>query len=584
MPLIAPILDDRSFEDLFAELRNRIPVYNPTWTDHLDSDPGITLLQLFAYLGEGLQFRFNQIPEATQIAFLKLLDLPMEPARAAQALLRFESKVGNGVVLYGGDQVKAGKTLFTLTQDATIWPLDCVAVARRSLLSEDELSDSAKVSSFINGLDSELSVAVKGSVDALRLAQGEDLTVAPYEVLTLSSDGMSPPIDFSATVDGNLWIAILKNESVVDDPLTDLKRVEGRTLPLSLGFAPAVWYPGIDEVAVCGADDGPSLIWQASLATLKKDGSPDYTPVRVAGDTSAGFTRQGIVRLELPVDLAPLGVPVAPAGLAGSGDFPPELDDDRADQLWFWLRVWRGDGSRIGEVRLLTLNAVAGEQTVAAAGELLGGGNGQPGQQYQLANAPVLRDARYPVRLQVEESGVWTDWTQVETLDASLPGDRHFALDGEAATVRFGQRYPQLGERIRVMGYRWGGGAAGNVPAKAIDKVGDTLAGPLPPYGPDGNGWPLGRRVLARELEGVAMQVEGVEYIEALRLDAATSDDAGNISWAATETLSIKGWEVPEVAGIIVVDDGTALPPPGTGLVPPLTRPAVPVPVLRDVC
>ena len=32
MPLIAPILDDRSFEDLFAELRNRIPVYNPTWT------------------------------------------------------------------------------------------------------------------------------------------------------------------------------------------------------------------------------------------------------------------------------------------------------------------------------------------------------------------------------------------------------------------------------------------------------------------------------------------------------------------------------------------------------------------------
>ena len=56
MPLIAPILDDRSFEDLFAELRNRIPVYNPAWTDHHDSDPGITLLQLFAYLGEGLQF------------------------------------------------------------------------------------------------------------------------------------------------------------------------------------------------------------------------------------------------------------------------------------------------------------------------------------------------------------------------------------------------------------------------------------------------------------------------------------------------------------------------------------------------
>ena len=117
VPLIAPVLDDRSFEELFAELRNRIPVYTPEWTDHHDSDVGITLLQLFAYLGEGLQFRFNQIPEATYVAFLKLLDTPLRPARAAQALLRFESKQANGVALYAGDQAKSGKQLFTLAQD-----------------------------------------------------------------------------------------------------------------------------------------------------------------------------------------------------------------------------------------------------------------------------------------------------------------------------------------------------------------------------------------------------------------------------------------------------------------------------------
>ncbi|SBT07496.1 conserved hypothetical protein [Candidatus Accumulibacter aalborgensis] len=752
MPLIAPILDDRSFEDLFAELRNRIPVYNPTWTDHLDSDPGITLLQLFAYLGEGLQFRFNQIPEATQIAFLKLLDLPMEPSRPAQVLVRFESKVANGVVLYGGDQVKAGKTLFTLTQDATIWPLDCVTVARRSLLSDEDLGDTAKVRAFIDGLDSELSVAVRGSVDAIRLAQGEDQPVAPYDVLTLTSDALSAPVDFSATVDGCLWIGVLKNTDVVKDPVVDLQRPAGRTLPLAIGFAPAAWYPGIDEVAACAAGDGPSLIWQASLAQLDKDGSPAYTAVRVAGDSTAGFTRQGVVRLELAADLTPLGVPVAPIGLAGSGDFPPELDDDRADRLWFWLRVWRGDGSRIGEVRWVTLNAVPGEQSVAAAGELLGSGNGQPGQVYQLAHTPVLLDPRYPVRLQVEESGVWTDWTQVDTLDASTSADRHFALDAEAGTLRFGERWPQLGERLRVIGYRWGGGAAGNVAALGIDKLGALLAGalppaplvragqvalkcsnplpasggadsesldaalrripselrrnhravarddfaelalqtpavvlgraeclplfhapsrsrkpgtvsvvvwpardaqhpnaplpdaweltqvcgwldrwrlvttelyvipptyrrialavsvkvrdgygldairdwvdillrqylaPLPPFGPDGHGWPLGRRVLARELEGVAMQVEGVDYIETLRLDAANTDQDGQISWAATEILPIADWEVPEVAGIIVVDEATELPAPGSGLAPPLARPPVPVPVLRDIC
>jgi hypothetical protein len=56
---------------------------------------------------------------------------------------------------------------------------------------------------------------------------------------------------------------------------------------------------------------------------LAKDGSPDYTPVRVAGDTTAGFTRQGVVRLELSADLTPLGVPLAPIGLAGTATFRP---------------------------------------------------------------------------------------------------------------------------------------------------------------------------------------------------------------------------------------------------------------------
>ena len=48
------------------ELVRRIPVYTPEWTDHNASDPGITLIELFAFLGENLLFRFNQIPEATQ--------------------------------------------------------------------------------------------------------------------------------------------------------------------------------------------------------------------------------------------------------------------------------------------------------------------------------------------------------------------------------------------------------------------------------------------------------------------------------------------------------------------------------------
>ncbi len=69
MALRTPILDDRSYAQLRDELVARIPVYVPEWTDHHPSDPGVTLLELFAFLGENLLFRFNQIPDATRLAF-----------------------------------------------------------------------------------------------------------------------------------------------------------------------------------------------------------------------------------------------------------------------------------------------------------------------------------------------------------------------------------------------------------------------------------------------------------------------------------------------------------------------------------
>jgi hypothetical protein len=90
--------------------------------------------------------------------------------------------------------------------------------------------------------------------------------------------------------------------------------------------------------------------------------------------------------------------------------------------------------------------------------------------------------------------------------------------------------------------------------------------------------------VIAREPEGAAMQVEGVEYIEALRMDAATRQADGSETWAPVEVLILNEWEVPEVAAITVVDDATPLPAPGSGLSPPPVRPPVPVPVLKEKC
>jgi Baseplate J-like protein len=79
MPIPLPELDDRRFEDLSEELRGLIPRHCPEWTDHNVSDPGITLLELFAWLGEALIYRLNRIPEKSLRKLLALLYPRDEP-------------------------------------------------------------------------------------------------------------------------------------------------------------------------------------------------------------------------------------------------------------------------------------------------------------------------------------------------------------------------------------------------------------------------------------------------------------------------------------------------------------------------
>ncbi len=76
MPLILPKLDDRSYADLVEEARALIPAHAPEWTHHNPADPGITLVELFAYLAEMLIYRLNRVTDANVHAFLKLLNGP----------------------------------------------------------------------------------------------------------------------------------------------------------------------------------------------------------------------------------------------------------------------------------------------------------------------------------------------------------------------------------------------------------------------------------------------------------------------------------------------------------------------------
>jgi hypothetical protein len=73
---LRPTLDDLTYADLVARARARIPALAPDWTDHNPADPGITLVELFAWLAEMLVYQADQLPPDRTDAFLALLNGP----------------------------------------------------------------------------------------------------------------------------------------------------------------------------------------------------------------------------------------------------------------------------------------------------------------------------------------------------------------------------------------------------------------------------------------------------------------------------------------------------------------------------
>ncbi|MEM7019916.1 MAG: putative baseplate assembly protein, partial [Pseudomonadota bacterium] len=89
MSLNAPNLDDRTFQQLVNEMRSRIPTYCDDWTDINLSDPGITLIELFAFMGERLLYRMNQVPELHLRKFLEMLGMQRQEPIEAKAKVTF---------------------------------------------------------------------------------------------------------------------------------------------------------------------------------------------------------------------------------------------------------------------------------------------------------------------------------------------------------------------------------------------------------------------------------------------------------------------------------------------------------------
>jgi|GEM_PF-351800 len=89
MSLPSPNLDDRSFDQLVEQAKALIREKCPAWNDLSPNDPGMVLVEVFAYLTEALIYRLNRLPEKAYLEFLNLMGVKMRPPAAAQVELLF---------------------------------------------------------------------------------------------------------------------------------------------------------------------------------------------------------------------------------------------------------------------------------------------------------------------------------------------------------------------------------------------------------------------------------------------------------------------------------------------------------------
>jgi predicted phage baseplate assembly protein len=123
-------LDDRRWADLVDEGRSLIPVYAPSWTDHNAHDPGITLLELLAWIAESDIYRVDRIPDSHIRAFLALIGLSERPPVAARAAVSFALKKGsaNPVTVPARTLLDSPAGPFQVCADLSVLPATLAAV------------------------------------------------------------------------------------------------------------------------------------------------------------------------------------------------------------------------------------------------------------------------------------------------------------------------------------------------------------------------------------------------------------------------------------------------------------------------
>ena len=464
-------LDDRTFQDLVSEARTRITQSCPEWTDHNVSDPGVTLIELFAWMTEMVIYRLNRVPDKLHVALLDLLDIHLAGPTAAQTALRFRlAAPGTQPVTIAGGTTEVG-TLRTASDESVVFGVD-----------ESFTIPAERPSAYLVSRPRRLKDV--GLAEGVARPQGADQL--PFS---------QPPVHREA---------------------------------LYLGFGPSLARLLVEveievsEARGAGVDpDDPPLAWEVSQA----DGG--WLGCEVLEDLTGGFNLgSGTVLLQLP----PASGATELLGLRRHWLRCRISEHTRSGMTGSAYT----HAPEILSITAVPVGALLPATHAARAQrEALGTSDGTPGQTLRLQSRPVLK-LEPGETLEVLEPGAerWTAWEARDSFADSGRDDPHFTLDEVSGEIALGPAIrekdgawaqagavPPKGSALRFTGYRHGGGQAGNVAARTLNMLRapvagiDTVTNPQPAIGGvDAEGLEHARRRAAMEIRSRARAVTAEDF------------------------------------------------------------------------
>lgn len=431
MALPVPELDNRTAQSIVDEAKRMIPQLCPEWTDHNVSDPGVTLIELFAWMTEMLIYRVNQVPAKNYIKFLEMLGLKLRPPRAAMANMTFYltapfDQIRDQIHVRAGEEVATIRTetkpavTFTLTEDLNLRSPELIGAITKSPVTGVSKHDLAKLN-------------------------------MPGGTITMFSN---PPNHPKGGSKGDAFYLAFSSD------------IGRHVISLGLKFQTLESRGGASALGV--TPENPPRQWQAwagkSLEWVN-------CPIEKDGDGTRGFTKDGEVLLRLP--------PMQPMTRKGN---------DGEEVTGYWLRciltqpkpdqsAYANSPALSDPIRVSTMGGtIRAEHYSFAKDEILGVSDGTPGQKFRLSHTPLLaRTSGEHLSVEGEE---WFETGDFGNSDKTSP---HYMIDDLDGTLSFGPallqpdgsihcygKIPPRDAQLKFSKYRYGGGTIGNVAAETV--------------------------------------------------------------------------------------------------------------------